>query len=805
MASKFGGVPVEEKPVSESKFGGIPVESDASKPAIFYPSAEKTKREIEKGGYKGETDYENKPFSIGEVAEAGGIGAALNVAAPRVARGVGSIMEKVPGPVGRAGKALEVTGRVLGNTPAYSRGLTGFGTGAVSDVAGQLTEQWLHNKPVRFLVELGVGSIPALNKAVEKFVFSKLARQVGGFDAISALHVASKEIAGLGSSEKKVLDSMAKALGGEKYEQNSMEYIYLLVGREGIKDMAKTQSQVDYVLAKAKQEADAVRFTNTEQASRILNEANRKAADLMETANNRLKNNVTRRIGVEQAGTEKVAQAKQNLNTIVGEPRTISTIGNDIRQEVVTTQKGLEDARKAQRDTDIKLRNEEIKQKVDEGSLVSNEREYKGLILKLEKMLLKKIDQIPKEAPVTAKAQVNQINELLNSLEGKPLIVNDREIKIPPSFEAIDDIRRSLGEAFKGKPPEGYEAINREFAKDMYIQLSKIMGKYSPAHKEFIANYEQLSRELDVYKSKSGKKATALDGWMEGNFSTDASQIASYYFKTEQRVKDLLELTKNPALVEKTAGEYVSNLLYNKDSRYVKNWLNDKTNRDWLSALPNVRQKIETYADQLAQAEAYAGRTESIVKKFDLAEKQIPATAERAGKLEQDIAKREAKKLTALGETQGKDIEKLAEQSTGELRERIKEIQIMVDQNKSPVDAFAKYVLVENAPGNIKKVAKYIVDGMGKEQFQKAVINTMARIGPNNIPSLYQSRIRYALEGSGLYTPKQLAELDRNVQAAREPNIIERLIKGLIIAPTASEGASYSKDIFNSLNPYPIP
>lgn len=778
---------------------------DVSKPAIFYPSAEKTKREIEKGGYKGETDYEKKPFSLGEIAESGGIGAALNVAAPRVARGLGTVMEKMPGPVGRAGKALEITGRVLGNTPAYSRGFAGFGTGAASDVAGQLTEQAIHNKPVRFLVELGVGSIPALNKAVEKFVFSKLARQAGGFDAISALHVASKEIAGLGSSEQKVLDSMAKALGGEKYEQNSMEYIYLLVGREGIKDMAKTQAEVDRILTTAKQEADRVKASNVVQASRILNEANRKAADLMETANNRLKNNVVRRLGVEQAGTEKVAQAKQNLNTMVGEPRTLSTIGNDVRQSVKKSQEGLVETRNVQRDKDIPLRNQEIAQKVNAGDLISQRDDYKNLVFDLQKMLLRNIRSIPREAPVTAKAQVDQLTGLLNSLEGMPLVIGKRQVKIPPDFNAIDQIRRNLGETFKGKPPEGYQAINADFARDMYIKLSKIMGEYSPAHKEFISNYESLARELDIYKSKSAKKSTALDGWIEGNFSTDASQLAPYYFSSGQRVSDLLELTKNPALVEKAAGEYVSNILLNKDSRYVKNWLNDKKNRDWLEVLPNVRQKIETYADQLAKAESYAGRTESIVKKINLGEKQIPATAERAGKLEQDIAKREARRLTQLGEAQGKEIEKLAEQSTGELRDRIKEIESMVDQKKSPVDAFAKYVLVENAPGNIKKVAKYIVDETGNEQFQKAVINTMARIGPNNIPSLYQSRIRYALEGSGLYTPKQLAELDRNVQAAREPNIIERLIKGLIIAPTAAQSASYSRDIFNTFNPYPLP
>jgi hypothetical protein len=36
------------------------------------------------------------------------------------------------------------------------------------------------------------------------------------------------------------------------------------------------------------------------------------------------------------------------------------------------------------------------------------------------------------------------------------------------------------------------------------------MGEYSQAHKTFIGNYEQAARDLDIFKTKAGKKLLHL-------------------------------------------------------------------------------------------------------------------------------------------------------------------------------------------------------------------------------------------------------------------------------------------------------
>jgi hypothetical protein len=69
----------------------------------------------------------------------------------------------------------------------------------------------------RFLVEMGVGTIPGLNKFIDKYVISKIARSIGGYDARNFALDVSKAVTELGDQDRKTLDRMAKALGGEKY------------------------------------------------------------------------------------------------------------------------------------------------------------------------------------------------------------------------------------------------------------------------------------------------------------------------------------------------------------------------------------------------------------------------------------------------------------------------------------------------------------------------------------------------------------------------------------------------------------
>lgn len=767
----------------------------SDKPAVFYPSFEKEKRKLEAGPPEPLT-IEPKKFSPTEAIEAGGTGAAISAAAPKVLRTVGGALEKAPGPVGRAGKAIEQTGRVLENVPLASRTLTGATLGTASDIAGQGAEVYLGMPPSgRFLVELGVGTVPGLNKFIDKYVISRFARSIGGYDARNFALDVSKAVTELGDQEKKTLDRMAKALGGEKYEQGTMEKVYALIGKEALQDMTAANNQASKIIADAKTQADALRATDIAKAQSIQADANRKAAQIMQNADDRMKAAVSRRVSVLQAGEKQVENARAKLQE-VGYPGEVSEIGQDLRNTILGKQQALTDARTAQKQTDIALRNQEIADKVAKNQLISDSKGYRSMIADIKDKLLMTFTRLPKEAPVTDVGVVKNLQEILKGLEGRTVIVGGRQQIIPPSFEAIDQVRRNFGEVFKGKPPVGYEAIDANTARDLYFKLSKTMGDYSPAHKTFIQNYETLSRDLDVFGTKAGKKATALDDWIEGRFGTDTAAIPGYYFKTADKVKDLIELTGDKNYVQRMAGDYVARTLRDMNGTQMRTWYNNKANSDWLSELPALKNKINSYISGVEEAERYSKKAIGVAARIEGA--PIEKTAERRAK---GVEKEAATQIKALpGERAAATVESEAAKSAKPFEEEAARLQKIVNQKKSPVDEFANYVIAENAPANIKKAAEFVARTTdGPQAFRDATISMMARVPKTALKDLYYTRIKYALEGSGLYSPQQINELSRRVDAARDPTIVEKVLQGWFTAVAAGEVPSRVNSGINSI------
>jgi GTPase Era involved in 16S rRNA processing len=147
-----------------------------------------------------------------------------------------------------------------------------------------------------------------------------------------------------------------------------------------------------------------------------------------------------------------------------------------------------------------------------------------------------------------------------------------------------------------------------------------------------------------------------------------------------------------------------------------------------------------------------------------------------------------------------KTVETEAAKSAKPFEEEAARLQKIVNQKKSPVDEFANYVLAENAPDNIKKAAAFVARSPeGKQAFQDATISMLARVPKSKLKDLYYTRVKYALEGSGLYTPKQIDELSRRVDAARDPTILEKVIQGWFTAVASGEIPSRVNSGINSI------
>jgi len=170
------------------------------------------------------------------------------------------------------------------------------------------------------------------------------------------------------------------------------------------------------------------------------------------------------------------------------------------------------------------------------------------------------------------------------------------------SFDALDDVRRKLGTVFSKKPAEGYEGIGADIAKKYYGQISDIQKKFGGEPQErLLRHYADSTEGLEMFRSKTGRLATAVDKYNDTEFATNAGLLPRRYFSSPEGVKQLVELTGDKALVTQAAKEYAVNALTGKSESQVRTWMTQ--NREFLKVLPEVGFAIDKYASELARGE----------------------------------------------------------------------------------------------------------------------------------------------------------------------------------------------------------
>lgn len=187
----------------------------------------------------------------------------------------------------------------------------------------------------------------------------------------------------------------------------------------------------------------------------------------------------------------------------------------------------------------------------------------------------------------------------------------------PISFQALDDVRRNLGEVFRGKPPEGYAAIGAEDARRYYAKISEIQKKYAgESQAQLLDDYARGKEGLEPFISAKGRKATALDKYDDKQFATDSSKLPDAYFNTRAGVQALLSLTGDKALVNRSAMEYINKKLEGASASQVDSFM--RNNSEWLKEFPLARKLVENHGAKLvarerglAQAEEFAAEAAS--------------------------------------------------------------------------------------------------------------------------------------------------------------------------------------------------
>jgi hypothetical protein len=673
---------------------------------------------------------EREELSGGEIAGAGGFGAVAGLGAPKVLEKGGSFVKKLPLPYAKPiGSAAEALGIAAGKIPALERAWKGGLGGAAGSTAEQTAE--IAGAPKAVSLPVGVvtgGVVPELETAIKKLV-TKAGSLAFGSEGMTSAIMRDLKSQGVEITPKvaELIEKEVKAFRQAPKGKDPQEALYKAL-RTGATD----------ITGQAAQDASTIRRAGAE----AVKEAERKAAKMAAAAGK------TTDIGA-AAGKEAEA-ARANI----GQDREPSDIGKSLRDRIVNLFGDITQKRSAEYTAQKAVRDAVVKEKEAAGQLVKDMPEYDELLTDLRnKLLIGKKAQEQKTAPVTEKGVLQAYQNIYDAVNNRKVMIgvdqngNPAYKTFPTSFDALDDVRRRLGDVAFGKDVEGYSAIGANIAKDFYSKISNLQSKYAgESHDALQSGYEMASRLLDKYKSRAGKQATAADRFDPTRFSTDPASLPNNYFSSKQSVNDLIELTGNDrAFVNQAASDFTARQLRNKDLKGVQRWAD--SNSDWLNALPEVKAKVDAYAKALERGERIAGKSKAAAKILETRQPQTTREGERMAQ----TAEQQAGKITKQGEDRAN----------------------LILGSQFPNEEIEKLMLSGDV-ARWNEVAPILARSPeGQQNIEAAVRQVMSRQSPRSMGDTFRDNVRQRLETTGLMTPDKLDKIQTELD----------YISGLTITP----------------------
>ena len=691
---------------------------------------------------------------VGDVVTSTGFGAAAGAFTPEIAYGTGQVLEKVPyKPVQMAGRGMKSAALGMTGTKQRALGsLAGGFSGATGETAGQVAEL--------------AGAPPYISES---------ARILGSLAPVEILTTGAKGVSGLlrtvsptAANARMALRSVMDDVGAANLAGAKREEVMRRINElRQAPFTTEAQKKLYDVLAKdvqtmtgaAAQEAQAIERSGTREGL----EAQRRAKGFAGLSGE-----------VTETKATILQRAKDSLRNLGDATRELSDVGRTLRDRIVARFDEQSLARSNDYLKQKAIRDEAVRAKEDNGILVNSLPEFKTMISDLRsKLLIGQEARKQTTAPVTEKGLLNAYNNIYEAVSGRRVMagVNEQGNPVyktyPSSFEALDAVRRKLGDVAFGKEVAGYEGLTRKVAEDYYIKLSNIQSKYAGEAQDVLQrDYEIASRLIDKFKTKAGAKATAMDRIDATKFATDDKALPGTFFNSRQSVADAIELVGDAALVERAAADFVAKNLNGKDASAARTWLTSKQNSDFLSALPNVRRSAEAYITNLERAEARAAGATKVEKRLGVEQKQAVREAEKAP----EIGVKEAGKVTQQAEAEAARI-----LGTAEPAARVSEI--IMSGDRTLWDRIAP--AIASAPKGREILGESV----------RQVLADRATQGVFGAMRFYDTSLKDSLLRTGLIGKQEADQISRQLQEIASVSISEaekltlmgRLIKNAIV------------------------
>jgi hypothetical protein len=702
---------------------------------------------------------EREEISGSEIAGATGYGTVAGVGAPKAMRLLGKGLKVIPtAPTRAAGTFLETAGQLAGKVPVARRAFGGAVAGATGSTAEQTAEVLGAPKVISIPAGFATGAItPELEKAIEKLVVKAGSVVFGTQGMTSAI------MQDLASQGVKVAPKVAELIEKKVNEfrqapkgKTPQEALYGAL-KTGTTDITETAAQA----ARQAEGKGVAAMTEAERRAEKMGTAAERTKDISEKA---------------------LADAKQARSSI-GSPRDESTIGSTLRDKIVNLYGDIAGKRSSDYLAQKKIRDDIVNQKEAAGQLVAATQEYKDLLGDLRnKLLIGAKAQEQKTAPVTEKGVLDAYRNIYDAVSARRVAIAFDDAgkptafkTFPTSFEALDDVRRRLGDVAFGKEVEGYTAIGKNIAEQYYKKISEIQSKFAgESHDALQSNYEMASRLIDKFKSKAGQKATAIDRFDPARFSTDPASLPRDYFFSKQSVQDLLDLTGNDkAFVVKEASDFAARQLgasSRQTAKAAKDWA--YKNESWLNELPEVKAKVSSYVAGLERAERIADKSKKAAAQLVPMERATIREGERA----LDAARAAGEKITKEAEQRVKTI--LGSQFPNEEIEKL---------------------MLSGDLGRWAEVAPILARSeVGKANMEQAVRQVMSRVSPKSMGDVFRDNVRQRLETTRLVPADKLDQMQDDldyissltISPEQKMSMLQKLTRNLFaVVPGTTLGA----------------
>jgi len=329
-----------------------------------------------------------------------------------------------------------------------------------------------------------------------------------------------------------------------------------------------------------------------------------------------------------QTAEQQAAQAKAQL----GRPQDPSTTGSSLVNDI----KGVSDVNRQQRvtlaDQTYTAAFDSARAKQANGDFWQTSPSGQNFFTTLENKIK------TSDTTNVSSAEESEIKNIIGELRGKVIgrgtksvydpakgivEVPGDPIYAPADIKVVVEQLRKLREAERGFPPQGFEAITKGRAKAVAKSLEESIANWDDGLRKADQTYKAMSERLYPEESRRAKAVLARQKYDVNQLAADPVNAPKKFFQSKQGIEDLTNLLDGDTnKVAQYANQHVINeLSAKKTAKEAENWVTDKNNKDWMNAVPGLRQRAEDYVKQLLEAETKGKSAEEMRKRLKTAGK----------------------------------------------------------------------------------------------------------------------------------------------------------------------------------------